>query len=356
MAVPGHGACRRDLRTYAYNGDGLLQTRTGGVGATFLWDPATSPSRELKQGNDNIIYGLGPLYVVKGDTTTLIFARDGSKSVRAEINSSGAVTASFRYRAYGQLAQSSSTGPTYLGLASQLLDPSGLYYMRARWYDPQNGRFLSRDPLKSDASAPASLNSFMYGAANPLLMGDASGLAYRELDAGACEDDACGFAPSAGSNWAYDIANVFRDLDSSDLGTQAVALAKISVAGIAFAVPAGLAATPLIVGGSGAAAGSGATGGAVVWGSQHAENAAAAINVTLADAQNVIASGVPYWDIAYRNIAIFAARGSGTLQVAIKEIQRDGTFVIENVIKREQTLDQIPWFQIHDLQRFIPFQ
>lgn len=57
------------------------------------------------------------------------------RNVRAEVSSAGAVTAAFRYRAYGQLAQSTNAGPTYLGLASQLLDPSGLYYMRARWYD-----------------------------------------------------------------------------------------------------------------------------------------------------------------------------------------------------------------------------
>ena len=150
MAVPGHGACRRDLRTYAYNGDGLLQTRTGGVGATFLWDPATSPSRELKQGNDNIIYGLGPLYVVKGDTTTLIFARDGSKSVRAEINSSGAVTASFRYRAYGQLA---ADGHGRRGVVAEV-DP----HDRALARDQRDGlgqvldRLGDLDPVQVDRS------------------------------------------------------------------------------------------------------------------------------------------------------------------------------------------------------------
>ena len=113
-----------------------------------MWDPATSPSRELKQGNDNIIYGLGPLYVVKADTTTLTFARDGGRNVRAELNAAGAATAAFRYRSYGQLAQSTSAGPAYLGLASQLPDPSSLYYMLARWYDAAMGRFVTRDPAR----------------------------------------------------------------------------------------------------------------------------------------------------------------------------------------------------------------
>src|SRR5687767_6836608 len=93
-------------RTYTYNGDGLLQTRSGGVGASFLWDAGTSPSRLLKQGSDNIVYGLGPLYVVKADLTTVTLARDGSRNVRAEVSGSGSVMAAFRYRAYGQLSQS----------------------------------------------------------------------------------------------------------------------------------------------------------------------------------------------------------------------------------------------------------
>jgi RHS repeat-associated protein len=163
-------------RTYAYNGDGLLKSRTQGSTTQFLWDPSTSPSRELKQGSDNIVYGLGPLYVVKGDGSTLTFARDGGKSVRAEINSAGAVTALFRYRAYGQIAQSTGTPtPSYLGYAGQLFDPSGLYYMRARWYDPVIGRFITSDPIDGDPIAPIGLNGYAYAALNPSRYDDPAG-------------------------------------------------------------------------------------------------------------------------------------------------------------------------------------
>ena len=147
----------------------------------------------MKQGSDNLIYGLGPLYVVKGDGTTLTFARDGSKNVRAELNSLGAVTAAFRYRAYGQLAQSTTASPTYFGLASQLVDASGLYYMRARWYDPGSARFLVRDSKSVEPDAPGTLNAFGYALANPVIATDASGLSATALDDGACSapcDDA----------------------------------------------------------------------------------------------------------------------------------------------------------------------
>jgi hypothetical protein len=83
------------------------------------------------QGSDKIVYGLGPLYAARADGSTLSFARDGGKSVRAEISPSGAVTSAFRYRAYGSLVQWTGS-PSYLGYAGQLVDPSGLLYMRAR--------------------------------------------------------------------------------------------------------------------------------------------------------------------------------------------------------------------------------
>jgi len=160
-------------RTYIYNGDSLLKSRTQGTATQFLCDPSSTPSRLMKQGGDNIVYGLGPLYVVKADLTTLTFARDGSKNVRAEVSSVGAVTAAFRYRAYGQLAQSTGSAPSYLGLASQLIDPSGFYYMRARWHDPASGRFVTRDPTGTGAGNTA---SFGYASANPIALMDPSGL------------------------------------------------------------------------------------------------------------------------------------------------------------------------------------
>jgi RHS repeat-associated protein len=174
-------------RTYTYNGDGLLKSRTQGASTTqFLWDPSSSPSGLLVQGADRVVYGVGPLWVVKADGTTTSFARDGGESVRAEVNSSGTVTASFRYRAYGAIAQSSGAStPSYLGYAGQLLDPSGLYYMRSRWYDASLGRFLIRDPLFAGFA-----NGYGYGDASPSAMVDPTGAAAEpsdELEGGLCD-------------------------------------------------------------------------------------------------------------------------------------------------------------------------
>ncbi|HEX9437760.1 MAG TPA: RHS repeat-associated core domain-containing protein [Candidatus Limnocylindria bacterium] len=157
-------------RTYAYNGDGLLSLKTEGASTTaFLWDPSLAPAALMTAGTDRVVHGLGPLYVARSDGTTLTLARDGLGSVRAEVGDLGLVSRSFRYAAYGEIAQASLLGatPTLLGYAGELRDGSGLIYLRARWYDPGAGRFMSADSYGGAAAVPASLSLYGYAAGAP---------------------------------------------------------------------------------------------------------------------------------------------------------------------------------------------
>jgi RHS repeat-associated protein len=53
---------------------------------------------------------------------------------------------------------------------------TGLYHMRARFYDSLTGRFLSRDPIWSDLiEDPRSVNPYQYAVQNPLSFIDPSG-------------------------------------------------------------------------------------------------------------------------------------------------------------------------------------
>jgi RHS repeat-associated protein len=54
-------------------------------------------------------------------------------------------------------------------------DPSGLTYLRARYYDSSLGRFTSLDALAGDLTAPASLNRYVYARNNPLRYIDPTG-------------------------------------------------------------------------------------------------------------------------------------------------------------------------------------
>ncbi|MGH2377210.1 MAG: DUF6531 domain-containing protein [Candidatus Limnocylindria bacterium] len=219
--------------SYQYDGDRLLAIRTNTTGTTnFVWDASTAPAPLLEAGTDRVVHGLGPLYLARADGSTIRLVRDALGSVRAEVDDLGLVTKSFRYAAYGAISDRFPSGatPTLLGFSGELADPSGLTYLRARWYDPGTGRFMSRDPYAGAPSAPASLNSFGYSHGRPTFFADPLGL-----------------DPNSSSNWAYDVASVFRDLDSSDRGTQLAALAKLSVAAALIAIPVGVALTPTLV-------------------------------------------------------------------------------------------------------------
>jgi RHS repeat-associated protein len=69
-------------------------------------------------------------------------------------------------------------------------DPDlGLYYLRARYYNPLTGRFVSRDPLDGDPADPATLHKYLYANANPVDLIDPNGqealVSYNQLVVGA---------------------------------------------------------------------------------------------------------------------------------------------------------------------------
>ena len=54
-------------------------------------------------------------------------------------------------------------------------DASGLQYLRARYYDPANGRFNRLDPFAGNNSDPQSLHKYLYAHANPVMNTDPTG-------------------------------------------------------------------------------------------------------------------------------------------------------------------------------------
>src|SRR5262249_10095251 len=59
----------------------------------------------------------------------------------------------------------------------EALDPgTGLYYLRARYYEPNLGRFLERDPLEGSLLLHLSRNPYQYGLSNPIRYADPTGL------------------------------------------------------------------------------------------------------------------------------------------------------------------------------------
>src|SRR5205823_5878191 len=78
----------------------------------------------------------------------LYYGYDGHSGVRLMTNSAHAVVATNTYDAFGRmLASTGPSGNSFLYRGEQRDMLSGLSYLRARYYDPNLGRFLSRDTL-----------------------------------------------------------------------------------------------------------------------------------------------------------------------------------------------------------------
>ena len=96
--------------------------------------------------------------------------------MRQLTNSAGVVTDTYEYDAFGNSFNETGTTPNnYLYRGEQYDSDLGLYYLRARYYNPLTGRFLSRDPLNGNAIDPASLHKYLYAGGDPVNALDPTG-------------------------------------------------------------------------------------------------------------------------------------------------------------------------------------
>ena len=68
-------------------------------------------------------------------------------TVRNLAKQDGTIAAHYRYDAYGNVTSGDTSLTSYLFTSRVLDTDTGLQYNRARWYDPDVGRWVSEDPL-----------------------------------------------------------------------------------------------------------------------------------------------------------------------------------------------------------------
>jgi RHS repeat-associated protein len=114
--------------------------------------------------------------VVDSVWTPSFYGYDGFGTVRQLTNTAGAVTDTFEYDAFGNAITHTGTTPNnYLYRGEQYDSDLGLYYLRARYYNPQTGRFMSRDPLGGQAWDPKTLHKYVYAGGDPVNLVDPKG-------------------------------------------------------------------------------------------------------------------------------------------------------------------------------------
>jgi RHS repeat-associated protein len=101
--------------------------------------------------------------------TANFYGYDGGGNVRNLTSSAGAVTDTYEYDAFGNaLVMTGSTPNEFLYRGEQFDPDLGLYYLRARYYNPNTGRFMSRDPENGQLYDEASFHKYLYAGSNPV--------------------------------------------------------------------------------------------------------------------------------------------------------------------------------------------
>jgi RHS repeat-associated protein len=107
---------------------------------------------------------------------THYYAYDGHGSVRQLTDESGTVTDTYDYDAFGvHLRHTGSSDNAYLYCGEQWDADLGLYFNRARYLNPDSGRFWTMDSYEGKNTDPASLHKYLYAQADPVMSRDPSG-------------------------------------------------------------------------------------------------------------------------------------------------------------------------------------
>ncbi len=170
------------IATYVYNGNSQRIKKTE-------WNPDSQQYETTvylyAQGNvyyeKNVTTGHDALYLYgptgriakKVGDETMYYHTDHLGSTRLLTDQAGNPVTAVEYSPFGTPEQSGGK-ERYL-FTGQEMDSTGLYYCKARYYDPETGRFLTRDSSSGDYRRPRSLNKYVYCLNNPLRYSDPSG-------------------------------------------------------------------------------------------------------------------------------------------------------------------------------------
>lgn len=229
--------------SYGYNSENRRISLTDGSGTTLF---VVNPNAVLDQVLVNTpsggtptyyVYGLGLLYEEKSSAPRYYhFDRRGDTIALS--NSSGAITTTLVYGAYGELLGQTGSLATPFECNGQWgvqTDSNGIYFNRARYYSPELQRWLNADPI----GLAGGLNLYAYVGNDPIDYTDPLGLISLQLTLGISGTLGSMFGVSPGP-FGHGEANVGISIDFSHpidgsryiFNYQGAAMAGIGIAAV----------------------------------------------------------------------------------------------------------------------------
>lgn len=170
---------------YTYNSNGLrIEKTVNGQRINHIWDGSGQIVADI---NDGSLYnakcyirgtGLAAKYdFVNGlKTGYTYYLQNAHGDVDALLDDNGAVTKTYHYDAFGVEKDIDDNDMNAFRYCGEYYDKeTATIYLRARYYNPSNGRFNSRDTFAGRSGDPLSLNLYTYCKNNPVKFIDPSG-------------------------------------------------------------------------------------------------------------------------------------------------------------------------------------
>jgi RHS repeat-associated protein len=140
---------------FLYDGVNIVQELSG-----------TTPTANLLTG------GIDEIFIRTESSGTANFLTDALGSTLALTNSSGSTLAQYAYEPFGNTFVTSGSSTNTYEYTGRENDGTGLYFNRARYYNPSLQRFVSEDPIEF---LGGSSNLYPYASNSPIYITDPSG-------------------------------------------------------------------------------------------------------------------------------------------------------------------------------------
>ncbi|MCG3086084.1 DNRLRE domain-containing protein [Anoxybacillus sp. LAT_31] len=181
------------IATYTYDHQGRRISKTTSSGTTYYhYDGDSIRLLYETDANNNITAeytwdALGRPVTMTKAGATYYYHLNGHGDVVALTDASGNVVAQYEYDAWGNILSKTgalATANPYRYAGYYYDEETGLYYLMARYYEANMGRFLTRDTFHGVENEPQSLNQYVYTKNNPVNSIDPNGHYSKRLDLG----------------------------------------------------------------------------------------------------------------------------------------------------------------------------
>lgn len=176
----------RNTVEYKYDGDGLRTQKTARSSKDGYDTHATNyvydrqyvilETDATDQAAVRYVHGLNYIARIDASEKLSYYLYNGHGDAVQTVSEAGAVENQYDYDIFGSPILVVEQYASSIRYSGEFFDAEvGLYYLRARYYDPYVGRFISKDSYEGQSDDPLSLNRYTYTHNNPLIYWDPTG-------------------------------------------------------------------------------------------------------------------------------------------------------------------------------------